>query len=201
MELLAKFEHVLEAGTSSSADDATVTTATKAANGSVSLYDAAVVPCVPLCVEYGYDLTVLAYGQSGSGKTWTLTEPRRGLVALFARDLFSHLRDGQKSDWDEDEPQRRWDERYRYEVSVSNVDVDNDDVHDLLGNHKICPPSMENGVDEKRSQQSFQQRPGLIGRDFSDLAQFECTSPEEVLTGLRHGEAVRRLRQVYAGLT
>ena len=72
----------------------------------------------------GYDLFVIMYGGSGSGKTHTLFGPENlqsegdhGLMIRFVRSIFESY------DYNEDE----------MTVKVSSFEVTNDDVRDLLG--------------------------------------------------------------------
>ena len=72
----------------------------------------------------GYDLFVIMYGGSGSGKTHTLfgtetlqSEADHGLMSRFVRSIFESY------DYNEDE----------MTVKVSSFEVTNDDVRDLLG--------------------------------------------------------------------
>ncbi|KAL0248542.1 hypothetical protein GEMRC1_003778 [Eukaryota sp. GEM-RC1] len=70
----------------------------------------------------GYNSTVFAYGQSGSGKTYTLfgSESHPGLIPLFCKHLFSLFNSLTPS------------EQKNSSIHVSVLEVYNENIHDLL---------------------------------------------------------------------
>ncbi|XP_059442530.1 kinesin-like protein KIN-14Q isoform X4 [Corylus avellana] len=68
----------------------------------------------------GFNVCIFAYGQTGTGKTFTMegTEEARGVNFRTLKQLFSIIRERQKL--------------YRYDVSVSVLEVYNEQIRDLL---------------------------------------------------------------------
>lgn len=68
----------------------------------------------------GYNVCIFAYGQTGTGKTFTMegTEEDRGVNFRILEELFHIIRERQKL--------------YRYSVSVSVLEVYNEQIRDLL---------------------------------------------------------------------
>lgn len=68
----------------------------------------------------GYNVCIFAYGQTGSGKTFTMqgTEEARGVNFRTLEELFRTIREREKL--------------YRYDVSVSVLEVYNEQIRDLL---------------------------------------------------------------------
>lgn len=69
----------------------------------------------------GYNVCVFAYGQTGTGKTFTMvgTEEARGVNFRTLDELFRIIREREKM--------------YRYNLSVSVMEVYNEQIRDLLG--------------------------------------------------------------------
>lgn len=68
----------------------------------------------------GYNVCIFAYGQTGTGKTFTMegTNEARGVNFRTLEELF-HIMEERKS-------------TFRYEVSVSVLEVYNEQIRDLL---------------------------------------------------------------------
>ncbi|KAF8413547.1 hypothetical protein HHK36_001538 [Tetracentron sinense] len=80
----------------------------------------------------GYNVCIFAYGQTGTGKTFTMegTEKARGVNYRTLEELFRIIRDRQRL--------------FRYEVTVSVLEVYNEQIRDLL------VPGSQSGVTAKR---------------------------------------------------
>ncbi|KAJ4981530.1 hypothetical protein NE237_032367 [Protea cynaroides] len=80
----------------------------------------------------GYNVCIFAYGQTGSGKTFTMegTEEARGVNYRTLEELFRIIKDRQGL--------------FRYEISVSVLEVYNEQIRDLL------VPGSQSGVTAKR---------------------------------------------------
>ena len=68
----------------------------------------------------GYNVCIFAYGQTGTGKTFTMegTEQARGVNFKTLEELFRIIKERQKL--------------YRYDISVSVLEVYNEQIRDLL---------------------------------------------------------------------
>ncbi|KAJ0980484.1 hypothetical protein J5N97_008739 [Dioscorea zingiberensis] len=68
----------------------------------------------------GYNVCIFAYGQTGTGKTFTMegTEEARGVNYRTLEELFGIIKGRQG--------------QYRYEITVSVLEVYNEQIHDLL---------------------------------------------------------------------
>lgn len=89
----------------------------------VDIYNDAARPIVN-CVLEGYNGTIFAYGQTGTGKTFTMEGVRtvpelRGIIPNSFAHIFGHIA---KMDGD-----------IRFLVRVSYLEIYNEDVRDLLG--------------------------------------------------------------------
>jgi kinesin family member C2/C3 len=76
------------------------------------------------CID-GYNVCFLAYGQTGSGKTWTMMGPpndavNAGVNRRAVHDLFRMC--GEREDFD-------------YKMSISMLEIYNENVYDLLSGH------------------------------------------------------------------
>jgi kinesin family protein C2/C3 len=73
----------------------------------------------------GYNVCIFAYGQTGTGKTFTMegTEDARGVNFRTLEKMFDIIKERQSL--------------YRYDISVSVLEVYNEQIRDLLvsGNH------------------------------------------------------------------
>lgn len=68
----------------------------------------------------GYNVCIFAYGQTGSGKTFTMegTEQARGVNFRTLKELFRVIKEREQL--------------YRYDISVSVLEVYNEKIRDLL---------------------------------------------------------------------
>ena len=68
----------------------------------------------------GYNVCIFAYGQTGTGKTFTMegTEEARGVNYRTLEELFRVIRERQGM--------------FKYELTVSVLEVYNEQIHDLL---------------------------------------------------------------------
>ena len=79
-----------------------------------------------LSVLEGYNATLLAYGQTGTGKTYTMegfkydnTDPQRGMIPRAVEEIFSYIESADSSD-------------SKFMVRVSYVQIYNEIISDLL---------------------------------------------------------------------
>ena len=127
----------------------------------------------------GYDLTIIGYGQSGSGKTHTLFGPDNalglpnseadfGLLQRFVRCLFHKV--------------EQVDEERKPHIifTVSSIDVDDHDVRDLLTDGNGGKVEVTDHLDGGRGKKSE-----LIG-----ITEIECGSIDEVLSLFENGRVI-----------
>lgn len=121
-------------------------------------------PTILSCVD-GYNVCIIAYGQTGAGKTYTMTGPQDnpGVNIRSVKELFKSCR------------QR---ETIRYTMKVSIVEIYNEAIFDLL------VPRNE-GIEKLQIQTK--------GKDIMipGLTEIEVCSVEEVLTLMSEGEKNR----------
>lgn len=76
----------------------------------------------------GYNVCIFAYGQTGSGKTYTMEGPsvedeeNRGMISRAILQIFSNTRELEDKGW-------------QYEFEGSFLEIYNETIRDLLGNH------------------------------------------------------------------
>jgi kinesin family protein C2/C3 len=72
----------------------------------------------------GYNLCILAYGQTGSGKTYTMegTVQEQGVIPRALAELFERMHDSRQT--------------HQFQLTMSMVEVYNNEVRDLLRNDK-----------------------------------------------------------------
>ncbi|KAL8260672.1 hypothetical protein R6Q59_028625 [Mikania micrantha] len=104
----------------------------------------------------GYNVCIFAYGQTGTGKTFTMegTNENRGVNFRTLEELFRVI-DERKS-------------QIRYEISVSVLEVYNEQIRDLL------VPSSQTGVAAKRLEirqvgEGLHHVPGLVEAEVSNM--------------------------------
>ncbi|KAK9284924.1 hypothetical protein L1049_024105 [Liquidambar formosana] len=101
----------------------------------------------PLVVSVldGYNVCIFAYGQTGTGKTFTMegTEQRRGVNYRTLEQLFKISRE------------RR--ENFTYDISVSVLEVYNEQIRDLLA---TSPTSKK--LEIKQASEGFHHVPGIV---------------------------------------
>ncbi|XP_071689031.1 kinesin-like protein KIN-14Q [Rutidosis leptorrhynchoides] len=106
----------------------------------------------------GYNVCIFAYGQTGTGKTFTMegTEENRGVNFRTLEELF-HVIDERKN-------------QVRYEICVSVLEVYNEQIRDLL------LPSSQPGVAAKRLEirqvgEGLHHVPGLVEAQVSNMGE------------------------------
>ncbi|KAF9620560.1 hypothetical protein IFM89_013225 [Coptis chinensis] len=104
----------------------------------------------------GYNVCIFAYGQTGTGKTFTMEGPKedRGVNYRTLEELFRTMRDRQGL--------------YRYEVSVSVLEVYNEQIRDLL------VPGSQSAITSKRLEirqvaDGVHHVPGLVEAHVSNM--------------------------------
>lgn len=145
-----------------------------------AIYDHAVAPIVNDVLE-GYNCTVFAFGQTGTGKTYTMEGGMRqkvgelpataGVIPRAVRHIFDIL-EARKAD---------------YSMKVTFLELYNEEITDLL--------AIE---DQSRSPEDRQKRPislmedGKGGAVIRGLEEIVVYSPSEIYSLLEHGSARRR---------
>jgi hypothetical protein len=86
------------------------------------VYKAVGKPLVAACMN-GFNGTLMAYGQTSTGKTTTLSSPD-GIVPLAIRHLFRRM--------------ARLSHRYSYKISISYLQIYQERIYDLLGDVEIA---------------------------------------------------------------
>ncbi|CAM9976189.1 unnamed protein product, partial [Laminaria digitata] len=116
----------------------------------------------------GFNATVFAYGCTGAGKTYTMIgndqEGHQGIMVLTLQDLF-------KQQYRASEAQGR-----RYSVTVSFLEVYNENIRDLLNDTGDFLDLREDPIK---------------GPTVSGLAEVEARTPEEIMGLLRQGNLSR----------
>ncbi|KAL6907643.1 hypothetical protein ACP4OV_002682 [Aristida adscensionis] len=145
------------------------------------IYEHAVAPIVSDVLE-GYNCTVFAFGQTGTGKTYTMEGEMRqkagelpdtaGVIPRAVRHIFDVL-EAQKAD---------------YSIKVTFLELYNEEITDLLA-------SLE---DQSRFPEDRQKRPisfmedGKGGAVIRGLEEIVVYSPSEIYRLLEHGSSRRR---------
>ncbi|SZF05993.1 unnamed protein product [Blumeria hordei] len=70
----------------------------------------------------GYNVCIFCYGQTGSGKTHTMSSPD-GMIPRAAQQIYKTATELREKGW-------------TYKIEGNFVEVYNEEIHDLLGNHK-----------------------------------------------------------------
>ncbi|KAL6649688.1 hypothetical protein ACP70R_013912 [Stipagrostis hirtigluma subsp. patula] len=146
-----------------------------------SIYEHAVAPIVRDVLE-GYNCTVFAFGQTGTGKTYTMEGEMRqkvgelpdtaGVIPRAVRHIFDVL-EAQKAD---------------YSIKVTFLELYNEEITDLLA-------SLE---DQSRLPEDRQKRPislmedGKGGAVIRGLEEIVVYSPSDIYSLLEHGSSRRR---------
>ena len=138
-----------------------------------ALYDRSVQPLVHAAMD-GYHASVLAYGQTSTGKTHTMsgTATNPGLIPLSVRECFAYL--------------QRQDSPREYLLRVSYLEVYKEHVRDLLATSAAAPPV-----------RLFEGNGELIIRG---LREEVVVSPEQVFGLLAQGEGRRQVGATHANL-
>lgn len=135
------------------------------------IYHESVAPLVKAAME-GYNSTVLAYGQTSTGKTHTMTGKRDdpGLIPLCVKDCFKYVRENAS-----DEPRE-------YLFRFSYLEIYKEHIRDLLSSTTSAPEPVR----------LFDGPNGLVIRGLKEVV---VSSPNKVFQLLKHGD---RRRQVGA---
>mmetsp|Transcript_17465 Transcript_17465/g.48225 ORF Transcript_17465/g.48225 Transcript_17465/m.48225 type:complete len:776 (+) Transcript_17465:65-2392(+) len=133
------------------------------------IYDKSVASLVRSAME-GYNSTVLAYGQTSTGKTHTMTgKPKTpGLIPLCIRDCFRYVEESSSG------------EQREYLFRFSYLEIYKEHIRDLLSSSTSAPEPVR----------LFDGPQGLIIRG---LREEVVTSPEKVFQLLRQGEKRRQV--------
>ncbi|CAN0879482.1 Kinesin-like protein KIN-5C [Linum grandiflorum] len=149
------------------------------------LYDQAVVPIVHEVLE-GFNCTIFAYGQTGTGKTYTMEgECRRaksgvngelpqaaGVIPRAVKQIFDTL-EGQNAE---------------YSVKVTFLELYNEEITDLLAPEELSKVTLE----EKQKKQLPLMEDGKGGVLVRGLEEEIVTSAGEIFTLLERGSSKRR---------
>ncbi|ORZ11891.1 hypothetical protein BCR42DRAFT_420830, partial [Absidia repens] len=152
-----------------------------------SVYSTAIAPLLHKFMD-GFNATVLAYGQTGAGKTFSMgtgldntkDKENQGIVPRCILELFHVLQERAENE-----------DGYSYEVLVSFLELHNEDLIDLLN-----PPAMQ-----KRNSRNGQSssptsevsiREDIAGNIYwTGVKEERCYSPEELLGLLEKGSLCR----------
>ncbi|KAI3772458.1 hypothetical protein L6452_03644 [Arctium lappa] len=149
------------------------------------LYEQAVIPIVHEVLE-GFNCTIFAYGQTGTGKTYTMEgECKRsksgpngelpseaGVIPRSVKQIFDTL-EGQNAE---------------YSVKVTFLELYNEEITDLLAPEEIS----KLGVEDKQKKQLPLMEDGKGGVLVRGLEEEIVTSASEIFTLLERGSAKRR---------
>lgn len=149
------------------------------------LYDQAVIPIVNEVLE-GFNCTIFAYGQTGTGKTYTMEgeckkaksgpngelPPGAGVIPRAVQQIFDTL-EGQCTE---------------YSVKVTFLELYNEEITDLLAPEELSRVSVE----EKQKKQLPLMEDGKGGVLVRGLEEEIVTSASEIFTLLERGSAKRR---------
>lgn len=105
------------------------------------VFDAAVYPTLKKALVNGYSAAVLAYGQSGSGKTYTMmgggSYKTRGVMQRALGLVFSHIAE---------EAAAKRGQGVSHRVQVSFIQVYNEQAYDLLSDHAAAAAASAAGA-------------------------------------------------------
>ncbi|XP_038903563.1 kinesin-like protein KIN-5C [Benincasa hispida] len=149
------------------------------------LYDQAVVPIVNEVLE-GFNCTIFAYGQTGTGKTYTMEgeckrsksgpngelPPEAGVIPRTVQQIFDTL-EGQNAE---------------YSVKVTFLELYNEEITDLLAPEEITKVALE----DKQKKQLPLMEDGKGGVLVRGLEEEIVTSASEIFSLLERGSAKRR---------
>lgn len=104
------------------------------------IYDGVVGDAVTSNIFHGYNTTILAYGMTGSGKTYTMggesNRDNEGVIARAISDVFK-VKDSKESDNDSAR-------RVEVNIAMSCLEVYNDELRDLIALDENCESSASN---------------------------------------------------------
>ncbi|KAK4851963.1 hypothetical protein QYF36_019813 [Acer negundo] len=106
----------------------------------------------------GYNVCIFAYGQTGTGKTFTMegTEQARGVNFKTLEELFRIIKERQKL--------------YRYDISVSVLEVYNEQIRDLLvlGSQR---GSTSKRLEVRQAGEGMHRVPGLVEAPVNNMSE------------------------------
>ncbi|VVB02333.1 unnamed protein product [Arabis nemorensis] len=154
------------------------------------LYDQAVVPIVNEVLE-GFNCTIFAYGQTGTGKTYTMEgecrrsksgptgglPPEAGVIPRAVKQIFDTL-EGQQAE---------------YSVKVTFLELYNEEITDLLAPEDITRGSSE----DKQKKPLPLMEDGKGGVLVRGLEEEIVTSANEIFTLLERGSSKRRTAETF----
>ncbi|XP_023005901.1 kinesin-like protein KIN-5C [Cucurbita maxima] len=149
------------------------------------LYEQAVVPIVNEVLE-GFNCTIFAYGQTGTGKTYTMEgeckrsksgpngalPPEAGVIPRTVKQIFDTLES----------------QNAEYSVKVTFLELYNEEITDLLAPEEITKVALE----EKQKKQLPLMEDGKGGVLVRGLEEEIVTSASEIFSLLERGSAKRR---------
>ncbi|KAH7512183.1 hypothetical protein FEM48_Zijuj12G0063400 [Ziziphus jujuba var. spinosa] len=149
------------------------------------LYEQAVIPIVNEVLE-GFNCTIFAYGQTGTGKTYTMEgeckrsksgpngelPPGAGVIPRAVQQIFDTLES----------------QNAEYSVKVTFLELYNEEITDLLAPEEISRVALE----EKQKKQLPLMEDGKGGVLVRGLEEEIVTSASEIFTLLERGSAKRR---------
>ncbi|GFZ02508.1 P-loop containing nucleoside triphosphate hydrolases superfamily protein [Actinidia rufa] len=149
------------------------------------LYDQAVVPIVNEVLE-GFNCTIFAYGQTGTGKTYTMEgeckrsksgpngelPPEAGVITRAVKQIFDTLES----------------QNAEYSVKVTFLELYNEEITDLLAPEEISKVALE----DRQKKQLPLMEDGKGGVLVRGLEEEIVTSANEIFTLLERGSSKRR---------
>ncbi|KAJ4478498.1 kinesin domain-containing protein [Lentinula aciculospora] len=150
-----------------------------------TLFTSTALPLVSRFTE-GFNCTILAYGQTSSGKTFTMTgidldanpsDPNNGM-GIIPRAVSSIFAGARKL---KEERGNTW----NYSIKGSFIEIYNEDLIDLL--------SMDDGAGGRREVQIREDKDGHI--IWGGLREVNVKNPNEVMTLIRKGTSIRRTNE------
>ncbi|XP_052174381.1 kinesin-like protein KIN-5C isoform X2 [Diospyros lotus] len=149
------------------------------------LYDQAIIPIVNEVLE-GFNCTIFAYGQTGTGKTYTMEgeckrsksgpngelPPEAGVIPRAVKQIFDTLES----------------QNAEYSVKVTFLELYNEEITDLLAPEEMSRVALE----EKQKKQLPLMEDGKGGVLVRGLEEEIVTSASEIFTLLERGSAKRR---------
>ncbi|KAI9284931.1 hypothetical protein BC943DRAFT_352770 [Umbelopsis sp. AD052] len=136
----------------------------------------------------GFNVTILAYGQTGSGKTYSMGtsfdngihREEQGIVPRFISDLYQQM-----------EAQKSQSPDFQYQISVSFLELYNEDLIDLLNRQPNQRRRSALGMPPPDSIE-VSIREDVFGNIYwSGVREEPCADPEELLSLLQKGSLCR----------
>mmetsp|Transcript_5285 Transcript_5285/g.9374 ORF Transcript_5285/g.9374 Transcript_5285/m.9374 type:complete len:798 (-) Transcript_5285:510-2903(-) len=137
------------------------------------VYDSTAKTLVASCLE-GYNATILAYGQTGTGKTYTMEGAAesfedRGIVPRAIEQIFSYIQEEASA-------------HKRFLVRASYLQIYNDVIYDLL------KPSNTSGLQIREDDKNKHQSKGVY---VEGLSEWVVRSPQEITKLMAAGASLR----------